>query len=299
MTEKIGLVKNPLTIIAIFAGIAEVSGTIVLPFIAEGNQAIFVWFLMIFPSLLVVVFFLTLNFNSKALYAPSDYQNEDNYLQIHRYDKATKEEVGVRVSVSDQIQSLTDQQQRLLALISEINTNQHHHGKETQETVVVVESKPDKSDQLDQSDQDDLSSFSFLVSDVFNPSTTTRFIQLMRKYGYTFKVYKPMRGELHISVAESGAIWLGARVPFRAARKIVSSAKMYYPLLKYIHIDGDFADRGLRPSFEDKQVFIGGATTTAIEYGLSPLSEDDFRRLRATRSEADFYSIIRSKYANE
>lgn len=81
MIEKIGPIKNPLTIIAIFAAIAEISGTIVLPFIAPANQAIYVWFLIIFPILLIILFFLTLNFNHKVLYAPSDYQNEDNFLR--------------------------------------------------------------------------------------------------------------------------------------------------------------------------------------------------------------------------
>lgn len=81
MIEKIGPIKNPLTIIAIFAAIAEISGTIVLPFIAPANQATYVWFLIIFPILLIILFFITLNFNHKVLYAPSDYQNEDNFLR--------------------------------------------------------------------------------------------------------------------------------------------------------------------------------------------------------------------------
>lgn len=81
MIEKIGPIKNPLTIIAIFAAIAEISGTIVLPFIAPANQAVYVWFLIIFPILLILLFFITLNFNHKVLYAPSDYQNEDNFLR--------------------------------------------------------------------------------------------------------------------------------------------------------------------------------------------------------------------------
>lgn len=67
MIEKVGPIKNPLTIIAIFAAIAEISGTIVLPFIDKTNQAIYVWFLMVFPILLILLFFLTLNFNHKVL----------------------------------------------------------------------------------------------------------------------------------------------------------------------------------------------------------------------------------------
>src|ERR1041385_730287 len=57
MVEKIGTIRNPLTIIAIFAAIAEISGTMVLPFVAEANQGTYIWFLMIFPILLVVLFF--------------------------------------------------------------------------------------------------------------------------------------------------------------------------------------------------------------------------------------------------
>jgi hypothetical protein len=34
------------------------------------------------PLLLVILFFITLNFNPKVLYAPSDFQNEDNFLLL-------------------------------------------------------------------------------------------------------------------------------------------------------------------------------------------------------------------------
>lgn len=90
MVEKIGHIKNPLTVIAIFAAIAEISGTTVLPFIESENQGIYIWFLMLFPVFLVGTFFLTLNFNHKVLYAPSDYKNEDNFLKS--FGKATSQE---------------------------------------------------------------------------------------------------------------------------------------------------------------------------------------------------------------
>jgi len=81
MIENIGTIKNPLTIIAMFAGIAEISGTVILPFINPANQSLYIWFLMIFPFLLVIIFFLTLNFNHRVLYAPSDYKDEDNFIK--------------------------------------------------------------------------------------------------------------------------------------------------------------------------------------------------------------------------
>jgi hypothetical protein len=89
--SKVTSVKNPLTVIAIFAGIAEISGTAVLPHIAAENQALYIWFLMLFPFALIALFFLTLNFNHRVLYAPSDFRDEDNFVNILK--KSTYNEV--------------------------------------------------------------------------------------------------------------------------------------------------------------------------------------------------------------
>jgi hypothetical protein len=75
-------IRNPLTVIGVFAGVSEVSGTVVLPRLAEGAQATFIWFVMGFPCLLVILFFVTLNFNPKCLYAPSDYRDEGMFSQM-------------------------------------------------------------------------------------------------------------------------------------------------------------------------------------------------------------------------
>jgi hypothetical protein len=108
MIEKIGHIKNPLTIIAIFAGLAEVSGTAILPFISDINQSIFIWYLILFPSFLVIFFFITLNFNHKVLYAPSDYKDEENFLRLFKNTppqdkvKRIKEEIKDSLEINDQ-----------------------------------------------------------------------------------------------------------------------------------------------------------------------------------------------------
>src|SRR5260370_21059054 len=80
MIEKLKAVNNPLTIIAIFAALAEIAGTAALATVDKSLQGTFVWFVMCFPVLLVLAFFATLNFNPKVLYAPSDFKNEENFL---------------------------------------------------------------------------------------------------------------------------------------------------------------------------------------------------------------------------
>ncbi|MBB4345201.1 hypothetical protein [Rhizobium leguminosarum] len=86
MLEKFTHVKNPLTVVALFAGFAEVSGTLILPLIEKDTQSTYVWFLMGFPVLLILLFFAILNWNHTVLYAPSDFQNEDNFA---RFTKAS------------------------------------------------------------------------------------------------------------------------------------------------------------------------------------------------------------------
>lgn len=81
--SAINHIKNPLTIIGIFAGIVEVSANLVLPFLNEPQQGAYIWFLMLFPTGLVAVFFLTLNLNHVALYAPSDYNNDRGFMQAN------------------------------------------------------------------------------------------------------------------------------------------------------------------------------------------------------------------------
>lgn len=81
MVENIKKVSNPLTIIAIFAALAEVNGTVAIGLVKPDLQPIFIWFIIGFPTLLILLFFLTLNFNPRVIYAPSDFRDEENFIK--------------------------------------------------------------------------------------------------------------------------------------------------------------------------------------------------------------------------
>jgi hypothetical protein len=81
MLEKIKAINNPLTIIALFAALAEVAGTVSLATIDKSMQQTFIWFVMGFPTLLVLLFFITLIFKPRVLYAPGDYKDEKNFMR--------------------------------------------------------------------------------------------------------------------------------------------------------------------------------------------------------------------------
>jgi hypothetical protein len=82
MLEKMKSVNNPLTIIALFAALAEVAGTVAIKLVAPELQSRFIWFVMFFPIGLVLLFFVTLWFKDRVLYAPGDFKDEKNYLAL-------------------------------------------------------------------------------------------------------------------------------------------------------------------------------------------------------------------------
>lgn len=79
--EKIRAINNPLTIIAIFAALAEVAGTISLATVPPELQRIFIWFVMGFPTLIVIAFFFILFIRPGNLYAPGDFRDDEGYFR--------------------------------------------------------------------------------------------------------------------------------------------------------------------------------------------------------------------------
>jgi len=74
-------INNPMTVIALFATLSETSAAISLPFLGDDEKEIYVWFLISFPFYLLLLFFATLNFNYRSLYAPSDFEKEEHFLK--------------------------------------------------------------------------------------------------------------------------------------------------------------------------------------------------------------------------
>ena len=87
--EKVEKIGNPLTLLAVFAGLSEVAMTTVLPFLPTENQCIFMWFVMVYPTLLACGFFYMLIWKREALYAPSDFKDDSTWLAVMR-DKERK-----------------------------------------------------------------------------------------------------------------------------------------------------------------------------------------------------------------
>ena len=95
MNDFLLTIKNPLTIIAFFATVTESAvAALYAADLGKQNQTILVWFIVLFPVLLVLAFFITLYFRPKNLYAPSDYNNDAGFLTSHSsYDPVSQQPI--------------------------------------------------------------------------------------------------------------------------------------------------------------------------------------------------------------
>ncbi|RON46719.1 hypothetical protein [Pseudomonas frederiksbergensis] len=80
-------ISNPMTIVAIFAAVSETSAAVSLPFLDNDEREIYVWFLISFPFYLLFLFFVTLNFNYRSLYAPSDFDSDKYFVKVIEHAK--------------------------------------------------------------------------------------------------------------------------------------------------------------------------------------------------------------------
>ncbi|WP_185194823.1 hypothetical protein [Chryseobacterium cheonjiense] len=288
MIEKIGAVKNPLTVIAIFAGIAEVSGTVILPFIADTNQITFIYFLIIFPSILVILFFLTLNFNNKALYAPSDFSNEENYIKIFKYDLVTQQKVEVKISQEDLLANLNSSLSELKFSMDSRFQKIEAELKTDKKKIENVETLP--SEIIDEDYEIPFEEEDNLITIVNFPRAKS-FLRTWRQKGFPTMIYNN-DNKIVTDFKNSSAIWLGSKFEFTQAKQILLSAKKQYPHLKYI----EFSDNKTKPPrFIHYQIFIGGSTEAAQAREVRPLSEEDWKYLeeKITTSK-NFVEFIRS-----
>jgi hypothetical protein len=103
-------INNPLTIIAIFSASAEAFAAIALVQLPIEIQAIFIYFVMAFPTLIILLFFFILFFKNKVLYAPSDFEDQGHYLEVNDIKHSLNKEIDhFFKTFNDSSQSLSNE----------------------------------------------------------------------------------------------------------------------------------------------------------------------------------------------
>jgi len=289
MLEKIGPVKNPLTIIAIFAGISEVCGSIVLPFIQQENQLIFIYFLMYFPTLLILLFFLTLNFNHKVLYSPSDYRDEDNFIIVTKFDFSKLSNIKDKVKQSEIFSSV------LPEYSEKVNSLSNKVENILKSSTINKLSRSEESGIILQ-ELAGIESHSKYKVNVSNLNNAKSLINILNKKGYLAEIYcfSSVEENKNNDNLDYKSIWLGKNVPLEIASDAIIISKNFYNHLEYIHVSEEETNI---PNYVHNQIFIGGATSTAEDYGLEPLSKDDFESIKDKDTLVELHKFIKTFYS--
>ncbi|WP_299781248.1 hypothetical protein [uncultured Formosa sp.] len=163
MTEKVNKINSPLTIIAIFAALAEVNATIAIGLINENLHYIFIWFVIGFPTLLVILFFITLNYNTKVMYSPSDFREDKNFIDS-LYGQQSEKSKLPKVDFDNFSKSLEKMESKLLESLNK-KINSTSNGTITKsELKEILESQKSEIRQLSKNAIENSNELGFTVS---------------------------------------------------------------------------------------------------------------------------------------
>ena len=81
LSATAALVRNPLSVIAIFVLLVEAIATIPLITVSARETAVpLVWFVVSFPTIVAILFFSTLWWGHQRLYSPMEYRSDEFFL---------------------------------------------------------------------------------------------------------------------------------------------------------------------------------------------------------------------------
>ena len=86
-----GFARNPLGIIALFTVLSYGFASLIVGFsgksLGENQISPLIWFLVLFPVLVLGVFFWLVSQHSNKLYSPSDFKKEEHFIKFAKNDK--------------------------------------------------------------------------------------------------------------------------------------------------------------------------------------------------------------------
>lgn len=295
--DKNNFFKNPIGVIGIFLVLTEAIASIVIvkSTLNDLQNTILVLFISLFPCLILGVFYILVTRHHEKLYSPSDYKDEQNFVNI--YNNTTQKNERKRVDSSreelDKNLASTDYN---INTIKEALINIMEWQKKivsiTEDDVITEDDKRDYVTSIDEH----LSEMEEYEDNVLKVEISPMYKanKLVEKYvqrGYVANIYRSdYYGDKKVLPnAEHNAIWLGSEVPVNMAIDVIKIAKNFYPHLKYIELnDGNHGE----PEYALYEVYIGGATSTAEERGLKALNNNDFETLYEIDDASELHKFI-------
>jgi len=139
-----GLARNPLGIIALFIVLVYGFAALVTTFNGEFTpveRMPLIYFLVIFPVLVLGVFAWLVSSHSNKLFAPSDFKNEDNYVKVQMSVVASL----VAASSKDKAPSSESEIKDIVELVRDTSSAKRESIKRGRNHVLWVDDRPDNN----------------------------------------------------------------------------------------------------------------------------------------------------------
>jgi len=301
-------INNPLGIMGLFLVFVDSIAAIVVvnSKLEPSLNKILVIFIVSFPVLVLIVFYLLVTRYSKNLYAPSDYKNEENFLKV--FDRSSNSEINIPIDSIQPKKSKTSGYPENLHNKIEIDlakfevprtdepimarTIENSNNPPIESLTKYLENENTSDINITKKLEDNLNLNQYTVAISHELKNNLSLCNEYNNLGIMCSIHEGIKSTR--PNAGNEAIWLGRNVPIDITKKVISLAHQFYPELKYINISGD--DRTELPDYIHNEIFIGGSTRTAIERKSKPLEALDFQKINSFDTIDELHKFIKQLY---
>ncbi|KDD65720.1 hypothetical protein V466_27900 [Pseudomonas mandelii PD30] len=131
--------------------------------------------------------------------------------------------------------------------------------------------------------------------DVIDLPRAVEIVEALKNKGFNASIFDRSPKFNDKSTDKQESIWIGCRLTPAVVIEAMKVAISVWPHLKYLQLSDDNYNP---PDFVHDQIFIGGATSTAIDRGLSAWSRREIMMLDEGMSIQDFHELVNSRGEN-
>ncbi|MEO5886176.1 MAG: response regulator [Anaerolineales bacterium] len=138
------LARNPLGIIALFIVLIYGVAGLVTAFassLTASERLLLIWFLVIFPVIVLVVFAWLVSKHSGKLFSPGDFKNEENYVKMQMTTVASLTAATVKSDVT----ASENEIQKIVDAVRQSLPTQHRETNDWRNHVLWVDDRPENN----------------------------------------------------------------------------------------------------------------------------------------------------------
>jgi hypothetical protein len=134
-----------------------------------------------------------------------------------------------------------------------------------------------------------------LIMEICNMRRADEVLRALKSHGFLANIYtSDFEDDLgqKTSLRLQAAIWIGSDIAPNVAVAAIKIVSKIWPHLCYLHLSSD--SNG--PDYIHEQMFFGGTTSTAVQYGLRRWTKTEIEQIPDELTKETWHAIVRAKY---